>query len=243
MLRSTTIFYAFLVCLVSEATAAPIRLKISGEVVDVTERRGSTISLPFSVASRVELSFAFEPFSLRSRGNQASPELSGDTVVLLGPISARGETVDVTHGTLEIDGEQLAELEGKLLTNDNRRGGVCAGFFCSSWIEDAINLFLTGEARSLSDGTTVTTSGGLLSRSDDTANPTTVLEVGTDIGGPATWNAFDSGTFYLRFHSLHGERIGSAEVQILSTALIAEPHTALMALLVAVTAAATNLTR
>jgi hypothetical protein len=232
------------VVLPATAVAAPVRIQLLGQVEAAYSFQITGLPLPPSIVegASVAIDLVFEPVVLRyPPGVQPTPGpiLEGDFVPHYVP-SAEQAVIQLLDGAITIGEEMLHWSDGKLFVTDNRVGGLCAGFNCTSWTSDMIDLIAWGEAGNLGNGVRFSTIGGLSSpQHADGFPPNDTLRVGSDLARLDTWAAFPDSSFYVRFQSADGRRQTNVTIQLTDALAIPEPRSfALVLALVVMTSAA-----
>ena len=207
----------------SVAVAAPVHLRLTGEVESASTYWPGAIQLPPSIVkgAPVEIDFSFEPVVLKYP--EAYQHRDDDDLGSASTISAEQVAVMLMSGFMDLDGQTFDWVDAKLFAIDNKLSAVCAGFSCYHWVNDVIELSAQGDASSLENGVSFFTLGGLASPSHAVELPSSLLKVGADLGDVKTWNSFPDSTLYINFRSADSKR--SAYVTVLLTDAFALPVT------------------
>ena len=208
------------------AMAAPIHFRLVGEVESLYTRSGFVLPSTIGIHTTVSVDLVFEPLVLAPKGSTQPSDVLVPTFDLIGPnpIGSGSAKIELVEGYISLASERLQLTGGNLLVSDNKTGGLCAGFSCSTWQDDVIQVLGFGDAVALGDNVRFFTSGGLLSRASGFNIPST-LDIGTDLADLSIWNSFPDSSFYIRFRSQNGSNLGGVEIRLTETVAVPEPLT------------------
>jgi len=220
------------------AVAAPIQIRLIGEIDAVYSSPWLGLNLPPSIVAGapVNIALTFEPTVLRLPENFQRNDDSVFMFESLGHTSAEAIFVELLNSAIELGSETIHWTNAKLWVSDNEVGGVCSGFSCSTWTSDTIKLLGWGEATAIGDGVRFTTSGGLSSQQHAFGfPPSNVLVPGSDLANLATWNGFPDSSFYIKFESESGNRRAHVTVHLSEAVGVPEPASLMLAIVVLLT--------
>ncbi len=208
------------------AVAAPIHFRLVGEVESLYTRSGFELPSSIDKGTIASVDLVFEPLVLAPKGNTRPSDALVPAFDLIGPnpIGSGSAKIELVEGYITLASERLQLTGGNLLVSDNKTGGLCVGFSCSTWQDDAIQVLGYGDTSTLGGNVRFFTSGGLLSRASGFNIPS-ILDIGTDLADLPVWNSFPDSLFYIRFRSQNGSNLGGVGIRLTGVVAVPEPLT------------------